>query len=760
MKATILFIISIFFSNSIIAQKTTSFKVISNKSNETIVDINVGDIKQKNVVTPNGDAVKISIDKGTSLLEKGSPDLPKLSFSLIIPNEKNSSISVLESDYTEFQNVILAPSKGKIYRNEKPDLIPYTFNETYSKNEFYPNNISSLNQPFIIRDYRGQGVQVNPIQYNPITKVLRVYNHLKVKISYEGNSTINILLNKEPINNVVEEFDNIYSNQFLNYKTTSTLYSPLTQQGSMLILCPANYLPEIAPYNKWKQMKGIKTYLVNTDTVVGGMNENNIYELVKKYYNNHQIAYVTIVGDHSNIPTMMGLQKVPNLMGPSDNAYGYMSNADHYPEIIVGRFSGETKDEITTQVNRTLMYEKTPNTISNWVQNQVGISSDQGPGDDNQFDYEHICDIMDSNKNQYNYVNNQGYFDGTQTGCSDAAGSPAPSDLITEFNNGFGLLNYCGHGSSGAFSSCGFSIWDVPSLNNNSGKWPFVFSTACVNGNFMFQTCLAETLLRAKDSTTGNPTGSIAVLMSTINQSWDPPMQGQDEMNAIMRGARTNNKKSTYGALVANGNMSVIDNYNTFADPQGGDEIADTWTIFGDPSVEVRTKHEGTLTCTYSGWIQQNTTDLYVGCNVDGATIGLYYKDKYWGSGNVISGSAHINFDALTDLDSLYVTATKQNYVPYLGSSIVVNYPATVQSLENNLNILVYPNPFINEVEIATKDKSIIQSIDILDMSGKIILSKNVNASSINFNTENLSRGFYIAHIKTDKGVVKQKMVK
>lgn len=742
------------------AQKKTSYKILTNTSNETIIDVQIGDINQKNIATPYGDAVKIALDKGTAILEKGAPDLPKLAFSIIVPNNKKSTIAVLENEFVEFKNIFVAPSKGKIYRNEQPDLIPFTMSAHYSKNEFYPGKVANLNPPFILRDYKGQSIHINPVQYNPITKTLRVYAHLKIKITYDEISSENNIPKEEHISHVVEEFDHIYANQFLNYKTTSALYSPLSQQGSMLIICPANYLPEIAPYNKWKQMKGIKTYLVNTDTLIGGVNENSIYNLVQEYYQTHQIAYVTIVGDHANIPAMLGLNKIPNLMGPSDNAYGYMSTGDHYPEIMVGRISGETKEEIATQVNRTLMYEKTPNTTSNWVQNQVGMSSDQGPGDDNQYDYEHICDILDSNKNNYHYVNNKGYFDGDQTGCNDALGSPAPSDLINEFNTGFGLLNYCGHGSTASFTTSGFGISDIPSLQNNTGKWPFIFSTACVNGNFMFQTCLAESLLRAKDTTAGNPQGAIAALMSTINQSWDPPMQGQDEMNAILRGARINNKKSTFGALVANGNMSVMENYNSSSNPQDGDEIADTWTIFGDPSVEVRTKHEGVLTCSHSGWIQQNSTDLYLSCNVDGATIGLYYKGAYWGSKTVFGGVAHLTFDALTDLDSLLITATKQNYVPYLGNSMVVNYPASVQSVENSLNIFIYPNPFNEEIVVSTKDQSMIQSIEIIDMSGKIILTKKANAASFKINTETISKGFYIAKITTNKGVVKQKLVK
>jgi hypothetical protein len=53
-----------------------------------------------------------------------------------------------------------------------------------------------------------------------------------------------------------------------------------------------------------------------------------------------------------------------------------------------------------------------------------------------------------------------------------------------------------------------------------------------------------------------------------------------------------------------------------------------------------------------------------------------------------------------------------------------------------------------------------IQSIEIIDMSGKIILTKKANAASLKINTETISKGFYIAKITTNKGVVKQKLVK
>ena len=44
-----------------------------------------------------------------------------------------------------------------------------------SQDAFYPAEIASLDKPYIIRGVHGQVVHLNPIQYNPLTKVLRVH---------------------------------------------------------------------------------------------------------------------------------------------------------------------------------------------------------------------------------------------------------------------------------------------------------------------------------------------------------------------------------------------------------------------------------------------------------------------------------------------------------------------------------------------------------------------------------------------------------
>ena len=128
----------------------------------------------------------------------------------------------------------------------------------------------------------------------------------------------------------------------------------------------------------------------------------------------------------------------------------------------------------------------------------------------------------------------------------DPTGTVAQGEAA--LNEGRSILNYTGHGSNGSFGNgCPMNNTDVNGLEN-SGMWPFIWSVACVNGEFHIGTCFAETWLRATDSE-GNPTGAITTLMSTVNQAWNPPMAGQDEMNAILAESYSNNTKRTFGGL-------------------------------------------------------------------------------------------------------------------------------------------------------------------------------------------------------------------
>lgn len=730
------------------AQKT-DYKVVSNNETQTILDIQIGAIQRIPISTEFGSAIKISIEGCTQLQFKDCPDIPKIALPIIIPNTKNSVLEILESEFIDYPNILIAPGKGSLPRTAQPNSIPYHFGEVYQKDAFFPQLNAELNTPYIVRDFRAQTLFLFPVQYNPISRVMRVYTNMKVKIKYDGIAENNLLSAFSKPETVVEEFDGIYKNRFVNYKTLGTRYAPIIEQGSLAIFTPGKYLNEILPFVQWKEMKGIKTYLVNTDTLSGGIDTLTIKNLAKYYYQTKQIAYLLLVGDYADIPS-----RLTGVAGPSDNAYAYISNGDHYPEFIVGRFSGETTDDIQTQVERSLVYEKTPNTSNNWMSTQIGVGSEEGTGDDNQYDWEHMHDIVDSNKNQYKYVNNYEMYDGinAQAG-NDLPGHPSITMFKDAVNDGASLINYIGHGSINGLVTTGFESANV-NLLTNINKLPFIMTVGCKPGSYIGITCFAETLQRA--SSGGSPIGTIGAFMSSIDQWWDEPMQAQDEFNAVMRGARPSNLKSRLGAMCMDACMSMNDQYDVFSNPNGplaGSEMTDTWIYFGDPTIALYTKNEGVLSIDYDVHIQQNKTTYEIHCPVNGATIGLYYQGKYLASSVSNGGIAYFTFPALSVLDTMFITATKQNYVPAFGKALVVNWPNGISDVETYDQISVYPNPAQEEIFIQCQEKNNIQRVILCDLSGKQISERRNESSNMKIEIKNLSVGIYYLKIETKDGI-------
>jgi len=520
---------------------------------------------------------KITFPGGVPNLEVGTPDLPKMAQSIIIPDLAHMELSIVESEFVEFFMENLISSKGNLTRNIDPASVPYTFGQAYETDEFYPQDIVFMRNPYIMRTIRGQAIVFQPIQYNPIQRTLRVYTHIKVNIQQNGMSQINPLT-RRPARNGSREFENIYAEHFLNYSTNSR-YELLGEEGPMLVVCYGEFMESMQPFVEWKNYKGIPTEMVDVADI-GGSDE--IEAFVETKYYDDGIAFVLFVGDIDQIPSPRYSDGAGS-NSPADPSYGFVAGSDYYPEIIIGRFSAENTSHVETMINRTIEYEMDPDPTADWYKKGSGFASDQGPGDDGELDYEHLNNIRDDLLG-FTYIEVDQIYDPSGT----------VEDGEVALNEGRSIVNYTGHGSNGSWGNgCPMNQTDVNGLVN-VGMYPFIWSVACVNGEFHIGTCFAETWLRATGAN-GVPTGAIAVLMSTVNQSWSPPMDGQDEMNDILVESYENNIKRTYGGLSMNGVMHMADSYGT-----AGEEEILYWTIFGDPSVVVRTDTPTDMTVSHN----------------------------------------------------------------------------------------------------------------------------------------------------------------
>jgi hypothetical protein len=737
-------------------QAQTSIRLINqNATNSTLIEFAPASYSLNGIKIAERTANKVLIDKGSSLLEKGNPDLQKLTASVLIPDEAEMQVNVISSDFYDVQNVTVAPSKGNLMRNINPDDVPYTYSKVYSENAFFPANIATLSDPYILRDYRGQVVTVCPFQYNPVTKVLRVYTNVKVNVSVKNETGGQNALDRgtRSVSSIDNEFETIYKSQFINYTTAnSRLRGVVSEEGSMLIICYDDFAATMEPFVKWKNQKGIPTELVLKSKIGASATATQIKKYITDYYAAHPtLKYVLLVGDAPQI----ACSKKADASGSkqdSDVDYGYMTGDDSYPELFIGRFSGTTKDHIAIMVNRTLKYETAPQKDGAWYKKCITIGSDQGPGDNKEYDWQHQR-VIAKKLLAYTYNSAGECYDGSR-GESDASGNPTSSTVAKLVNAGAGIITYTGHGAETMFVTSGFSSTSVNSLTNKN-MWPFIWSVACVNGNFVNQTCFAEAWLRA--GTVDLPTGAVATLMSTINQSWNPPMKGQDAMIDILVESDKNNIKRTFGGLSYNGCMIMNDTYK-----KQGNDMTDTWTCFGDPSVMVYTNTPTEMVVSHPASVAVATTSITVACDIKGALVSLTKDGVILGTGISDGTSAVITITGAT-LGVIDVTATAYNKIPYFGKINV----GTTGIADNNAikSFAVYPTPATNQLNISYKaeksEKIKIALYNNLGQAVVTIVNEDVSTGVFNktIDISALQSGVYFCKLETQNTVVTRQIV-
>ncbi len=699
MKNLITFLFYCFSMTALLAQtqSETRVQVLSNTGDETVLRLTLTGVNQVPVATPQGAAVVIGMAEGTPILRSGAPDLPKFAASLMLPATGSMAVEILGGNYEDIPNVTVAPSKGNLLRTVDPATVPFDYTPMYNEDAFFPGTLAEFNgNPFILRDVRGQALWIYPVQYNPVSKTLRVYNDLVVRVHQTGESGINEL-NTNTHRASSRAFQQLYAKTFLNFDEKlvpqSRGLNVVAEPEKMLVIAKDEFIPALEPLLAWKRQTGIRTTVVPVSELPSAT-PDGIYTFVSDYYAANGISYLLLVGDEYALQPLVR----PGSNYSCDNCLGYQEGDDHFPEIFVGRFNAATVEQVQIMVNRNLDYEKTPlvDATANWCATGMASTSNQGQGigDDGQADYEQgnewkVAHLADGFEKIWEfYDGNQGAISPTPgDATADQPGDPVNTQLVSLMNNrGVSLYNYCGHGWEQGLVSGNFNTDAAAALRNNH-RYPIIIAVACCAGNFTNNNggdCLGEAVQRAGDPATGEAWGTIAGFFSSDFQSWAPPMEGQDGMNQYLVDADGIALKPSLGPMATYGNALMIAAYG-----QGGIDMADVWNPFCDPTTVPRTQLPQTLTATHQASAFIGASSLTVFSGVEGAQVGLYWQGQTLAVGVIQDGVAVLDFPALDNVGDIVVTVTQFNYIPYQGTVSVT--PAGIPFVVNQAIVLNDP---------------------------------------------------------------------
>jgi hypothetical protein len=652
----IFLLLLVFCSSLLLAQGLdVQVSVLSQTQTKTVLAVS---IDEANLETLNWDEQSLIaplLTDGTPILKEGYPEMFRLSENILLQGNESAIVKIKDVVYLELSDVDILPSKGNLYRDTDPATVALNYGKVYDESELYPKQLASLSSSYRMRGVSGQTLWLNPVQYNPADKVLRVSTSFTVEIIDEQASS--------SIKSISKGQEEILEKRFLNYSALEARYDPISEVGSMLVISAADYMESVEDLVDWKIRKGMETTLIDVADI--GDTPEDILNYIQEFYDNNNLAYVLLVGDENVIPT---IQTSNN--NACDHCYSYVDGDDHYADIFVGRFNGENAEHIRTMVDRTLEYEINPNTDVDWMSKAIGLGSNEGPGDDGEYDYEHLNNLK-IQMLDYNFTEIFECYQGSNAQASptigepsaDLDGGPSTQSLIDHIDNGVSFLNYTGHGGHTSLSTGGYDINAVDQQTNN-GRYPYLVAVACCVGDFQNDfgagPCLGDAWIRATDNSTGLPTGGIGGVFSSILQSWAPPMEGQDEMTNILTENALYPTRHTIGGVSLMGMASMIDAYEG-----GGIDMADTWNIFGDPSVVLRTAMPQQLVVNHAPFVSINAGSISIACEVEGAIIAASYEGTILGVGTVENGLLNLELNNIAGPITFILTGTAYNHIPY-----------------------------------------------------------------------------------------------
>jgi hypothetical protein len=380
--------------------------------------------------------------------------------------------------------------------------------------------------------YRLTGFALHPLSYVPATGVLTLWRSLTVTVTYREADVVPGRFTRRQVDLLGAEVRRIV----LNQDDVARFAPPVRERDNMdcdyAIITSTALAGNWSTLADWRTKKGWFTRVFSVDTIVahyaGRDRQEKIRNFIIDYWENHGLVYVLLAGDNSIVPGRRGRVTVSGSTGniPADVYYGDLQwswDSDHdsifgemtdtvdlYYDVMLGRASVDNAAQVTTFINKTLLYENTPTT--DYLRKMLLPYVNLFP--DNNYSGRVISDS----------IANHTPAGWTDTYIGDPSGTSQIRDAI---NQGYNYVHGAAHGDDyGWYTYYGTTIYStsVAGGQTNSTRPCVVNSMACISGNFEAEDCLAEVMMN-------NPNGGAVAAIMNSREGWGtPPAMGPSEL--------------------------------------------------------------------------------------------------------------------------------------------------------------------------------------------------------------------------------------
>ncbi len=661
------------FSQSIFADNIklkenykTSLKIKENTYLKLSLSNKISEITTAEINTSEGVFTKLYINGYTKNVDFGNPLLPVKRKLIEIPVGatpiiKINSFIVNEYNLSEFGiNNKLFPAQPP--ESKSIDVHEFIINpKGYQNNSFGNKKLAVVEVLGFMRGIRIARVDISPVQYNPVTNIIRVYENIDFEIVFEK---ADISATKELKENYSSPFFEFANRQLFNYKSQNNRENFMRYPIKYVIISDPMFEDQLQAFIEWKTKKGFTIVEAYTDDPNVGTTTASIKAYIQGLYDagtpeDPAPSFVLFVGDVAQIPVWS------NGNGATDRNYCEFTG-DLFPEIYYGRFSAQTTAQLQPQIDKTLQYEQYLMPDPSYLDEVVMIAGmDSGHGNDwgnGQINYGTI-----------NYFNtDHGIL--SHTYLYPVSGSSS-AQIIQNISDGVTFANYTAHCSPSGWANPSFTTSDIPSLQNQD-KYGLLLGNCCSSSEYQQNECFGEAIVRAENK------GAVVYIGGANSTYWDedyyfgvgvgsisenPPSYEESTLGNYDRSFHDHGEEFgewyvSADEIVHAGNMAV-----TEGSPSSAEYYWDIYNVLGDPSLMIYYSVPSELTVSYDPLMPLGSTTFtinteayaYAAISKDGVLYGSNLADE--------TGTAVVQLTPISVPGTANIVVTKQNAQPYIG---------------------------------------------------------------------------------------------
>ncbi|MFZ5981497.1 MAG: C25 family cysteine peptidase, partial [Candidatus Zixiibacteriota bacterium] len=633
--------------------------------------------------TLNYDVVNLK-HNGNYLTDLGKPWVPVKEIKIALPQDMratlitgiNVELEILKSDF----NLIPSqkPLKLDIDRETvefiRPDQAIYESDAAYPQNAVQLVSQSDLaGQPMAV-------VSICPVQYLPLEKELKIISSITFSIEGTDDYVCGDYLPSN-ISEKTREYYDLHTRQLVinpnDVKLSTRLVGldksaaalPAGQYDHVIITSTAN-AAYYQPLVTWHTRKGVRDTVVTTTAIyadyTGVDNQEKIRNFVIDAHNTWGTMYFLIGGEDGTVPFEFRTYDSESI--PSDAYYGDYDDDWDY-EVFVGRVTAEGSTQINTFIDKILFYETTPPL--------TGFALDAAlAGMDLTLASEAPYYTLTAAEDLKEYIAD--YYIPARfniTKIYDSDGTNHRTDFINAINSGQNLLNHADH-SNNTVMGIGYLnhnqlIYnsDVDNLTNNDLPC-VIFSLGCHANEMDYNDCIAEHFVIYNSMQ-----GAVAFTGNT-RSGWfyiGDPLSLTSQLDIYWWRAILEQNLYRLGEALA---------WTKNNNPSNTDWRYSQWTLnlLGDPEMPVWTDNPQVFSVSHPAGVTVGSEVPFTvhvedngGNDLSQAFVCLWkgnevYETQYTG----IDGDAVFSISPVSNGD-MYVTVTRQNYVPYQATVAVTS---------------------------------------------------------------------------------------